>query len=346
MDKRDIKDLTLEELQAEVEGWGEPRFRAIQIFDWVYRKGISSFSAATDLPLALRQKLEACCLLRPLELEERLLSADGTEKYLLRLADGEFIETVLIPSGRRQTLCLSTQVGCKFGCVFCASGMGGFKRNLRPSEIVEQILFLRNRLEVHLTNYVFMGMGEPLDNAANVVKAIRIMNAPQGLGIAARRITVSTCGIIPGIKRLQDLGLQVNLSLSLHAISPELRSRLLPLSRKYPLPELVKALLGYMRKTGRRLTLEYVLLGGVNDSIAEARRLAGLARKLRANVNLIPLSPVLGLESSAPPGAQVRAFQRALEERGIRATLRRSRGGDIQAACGQLAGKKRGFPRK
>ncbi len=337
--RKDIRDLSFKELAEELKDLGEPAYRAGQVFDWLYKKGAASFDAFTDLPKSLRFKLEERFLLGSLALVERLVSADKTEKFLFRLADGNFIESVLIPAGKRNTLCLSTQVGCKFGCAFCASGMGGFKRSLRPSEMLGQALFLQEELSLNLTNVVFMGMGEPLDNYDNVVRAVQIMNDPRGMGIAARRITVSTVGIIPGIERLRTLGLQVNLSLSLHAVREELRSKLLPVSRKYTLPEILQACKEYVRETGRMMTLEYILLGGLNDSAEDASRLGSIARKLKAKVNLIPCSPVPGLGFEPPSADKNKLFLRWLRERGVNVTLRRSKGVDIQAACGQLAGK-------
>jgi 23S rRNA (adenine2503-C2)-methyltransferase len=334
----DIKDLTFEELKSWLESCGEPKYRASQIFDWVYKKGATSFSDFTDLPKGLRQRLADHFSFRSLELGERLKSQDGTEKLLFKLADGQFIEAVLISSGERKTLCLSTQVGCKFACAFCASGMGGLTRNMLPSEISGQVLFLRDRLNLSLTNFVFMGMGEPLDNVDNVIKAIRIMNAPEGLGIAARRITVSTAGIIPGIEHLKTLGLQVKLSLSLHAVRDDLRSRLLPVNKKYPLAKLLSVCADYVERTGRLVTLEYILIGGINDSVAEARRLASIAKRLKAKVNLIPYSPIPGLDFVPSPQSRQGLFLRTLDGLKVKATLRRSKGEDIQAACGQLAG--------
>lgn len=341
IEKKDIKDFSLEELKVELEKWGEPSYRAAQIFDWIYKKGATSFDAFTDLPKILRQKLEENFSLRSLVLADHVTSQDGTEKFLFELADGNFIETVLIPAANRNTLCLSTQVGCKFACVFCASGMGGFIRNLFPSEILGQILFLQDKLSVHLTNFVFMGMGEPLDNYENIVKAVRIMNDPKGLGIAARRITISTSGITPGIEQLKNLGLQVNLSLSVHSVKDEVRSKLMPINNKYPLEELLQACQDYVKRTGRRMTLEYILLLDINDSAGDARRLAAVAKRLRAKVNLIPYSQACGLGFETPPKERAEFFLRILEEKGVSATMRRSKGADIQAACGQLAGRLR-----
>jgi 23S rRNA (adenine2503-C2)-methyltransferase len=338
----DIRNLTFAELRAEFDSWGEPAYRAKQVFEWIYQKGADSFAAMTDLPKSLRQRLEDKFRLGVLELAEQLRSEDGTEKLLFRLTDGQLIEAVLIPSGGRRTLCLSTQVGCKFACVFCASGAGGFARNLLPSEMLGQILILRDKLDVGLTNFVFMGMGEPLDNLDNLVRTVRIMNAPEGMGIAARRMTISTVGIVPAIEKLEGLGLQVSLSLSLHATTDELRSRLLPVNRKYPLAEVVKAGAHYARTTGRMITIEYILISSLNDSAADARRLASIARKLRAKINLIPYSQGCGAGFAPSPGSRQQAFLQTLESLGVAATVRRSKGGDIRAACGQLAGKKRG----
>ena len=338
----DIRDFSFDELKAELDGWGEPAFRAKQVFEWVYQKGAGSFADMTDLPKSLRRRLEDTFRLGVLELAEQLRSEDGTEKFLFRLADGRLIETVLIPSGGRRTLCLSTQVGCKFACVFCASGAGGFERNLLPSEMLGQVLFLRDRLEVRLTNFVFMGMGEPLDNLDNLVRTVRIMNSREGMSIAARRITVSTVGIVPAIEKLEGLGLQVSLSLSLHATTDELRSRLLPANRKYPLAEVIKAGAHYARTTGRMITIEYILISGLNDLEADARRLVSIARRLRAKVNLIPYSPGCGPRFAPSPAPRMQAFVQVLENLGVETTIRRSKGADIRAACGQLAGKKRG----
>lgn len=337
---KDLKDISFDEFRAELDGWGEPSYRAKQIFEWMYQKGADSFAAMTDLPKDLRRRLEDTYALRSLELTEKLRSEDGTEKFLFRLLDGQFIETVLIPSGNRRTVCLSTQVGCKFACVFCASGAGGFIRNLIPSEILGQVLFLRDRLDMRLTNFVFMGMGEPLDNLDNVVRTVRIMNPREGLNIAARRMTISTVGIVPAIEKLEGLGLQVNLSLSLHAATEEARSQLMPVNRKYPLAEVIKACAHYAGATGRMITIEYILISGLNDSAADARRLASIARKLRAKVNLIPYSAGCGPKFKPSPRLRQLAFVQALEGSGIGATIRRSKGGDIRAACGQLAGKK------
>jgi 23S rRNA (adenine2503-C2)-methyltransferase len=335
---RELRDLAFEEVAAQLAEWGEPPFRARQVFDWVYQRGAASFAELSDLPKALREKLERTFSLGALELAEHLVSRDGAEKFLFRLSDGRHIETVLIPAGARKTVCLSSQVGCKYACEFCASGREGFKRDLLPSEMIGQVLFLRDRLEIALTNFVFMGMGEPLDNFANLARTLAVMNAPEGLGIAARRITISTAGVVPGIERLKRLDMQVNLSLSLHAVDDELRSRLMPINRKFPLERVLAACEDYVRETGRLMTLEYILLGGVNDSVPAARRLAAIAKRLRAKINLIPYSEIEGLRFRPSPQPQQRLFLKTLEALRAKATLRRSKGTAIRAACGQLAG--------
>jgi 23S rRNA (adenine2503-C2)-methyltransferase len=336
---KNISDLTLEELKAELEKIDEPAYRAEQIFGWLYKKGVFRFKEMTDLSKNLKERLASAYVIGKLELCGVFKAKDRTEKYLFRLADGYGIETVLIPATGRKTLCLSTQVGCKFACAFCASGLKGFIRNLAPSEIVGQVLHFKNSLEAPLTNIVFMGMGEPLDNFENLAKAIRILNSPQGLEIAARRMTVSTCGIVPGMERFKRLGLQVNLSISLHAATDTKRDQLLPVNRKYPLKKVIKACQDYIRKGGRKITLEYVLLKGANDSLADADGLTRIAKRLKAKVNLIPYSPVPGLPYEVPNEKGIQFFLSRLEEKKIPVTLRRSKGADIQAACGQLAGR-------
>lgn len=318
---------------------GEKPFRAAQIFDGLYKRGASSFGEFTTISRPLREKLAARFTIDGLAIADKRVSADSTTKVLFRLVDGEHIETVLIPAGKRLTICLSTQVGCKFACAFCASGRRGFRRNLRPSEITGQVLHLRRALGREPTNFVFMGMGEPLDNWENLEKALRIMNASEGLGIAARRMTVSTAGFADAFGRLATLDLQINLSLSLHAVTDRLRDRLMPINRRFPLEEVVRAAEDYIRMGGRMMTLEYIVISGLNDSLDDADGLAAIARRLRAKVNLIAYSLVEGCEFKRPSNAEVARFKRWLEERKVGTTLRLSKGADIAAACGQLAGK-------
>jgi 23S rRNA (adenine2503-C2)-methyltransferase len=335
----DIRDLTLGELKTELAAMGERPFRAAQIFDWLYKKRAVRFDEFTSLAQPLRDKLAARFAITPLAVADTRASRDGTAKVLFRLGDGEHVETVLIPAGRRLTVCLSAQVGCKFACAFCASGRHGFRRDLRPSEILGQVLHVRGALGREPSNYVFMGMGEPLDNWTNVEKAIRIMNAPEGMAIAARRITISTAGLADAFVRLSALDLQINVSLSLHAVTDRLRDRLMPINRRFPLEAVVKAAEDYVRSGGRMITLEYCVIAGLNDGLDDADGLAAIARRLRAKVNLIAYSPVEGLEFKPPSESELARFKRWLEERRVGTTVRLSKGSDIAAACGQLAGR-------
>jgi len=334
--------LTLEELKKAIVEMEEPAYRARQIFSWLYQKGANDFNEMTNIAKPLRDKLNQRFHIGTLEVSEHLKSTDGTEKFLFKLTDGNFIETVLIYARNRKTVCVSTQVGCKFACIFCASGLRGFVRDLTPGEITNQILFLQHNLSHKITNYVLMGMGEPLDNYENVSNAITIMNDPEGMAIGARRITISTCGIIPGMEKLKDLGLQINLSVSLHATNNRLRDELMPINRKYPLEELIKACEDYIRSSGRIITLEYILIKGKNDSLKDADELGPIAKRLKAKVNLVPCSPIPGQNFQSPERRSINIFMNRLLKRGANATLRESKGKDIKAACGQLAGKAKG----
>jgi 23S rRNA (adenine2503-C2)-methyltransferase len=337
MDKKDIKNFTLEELREEFKKNSEPSYRAEQIFSWIYKKGAEDFSAMNNIPKLFMDKLAKSyyiCSIKPLK---QLKSIDGTEKILFELSDGNLIETVLICSGKRKTACISTQAGCKYACVFCASGMNGFKRDLSVSEILSQALFLEHALKHGVTNFVFMGMGEPLDNYENMSRAIKIMNSPKAMAVAARRITVSTSGVIPGIEKFKALGLQANLSISLHAADNELRDRLMPINKKYPLGELLEACQDYINSGGRMLTLEYIVLKDINDSQKDIEGLSKIAKRLKAKVNLIPYSEVCGVNFKAPLKKDVKDFESGLLKKGINVTIRESKGKDIMAACGQLA---------
>ncbi len=339
MGKRDIKEFTLPELKEILLGMGEPGYRAEQIFHWIYQRGVATFRQMENIPLPLRKSLEQAFFISQPHLEEKVSSPDGTEKFLFRLENGNFIETVMIPAPGRLTVCLSTQVGCKYRCGFCASGEIGFIRNLSLAEIVNQLLFVRFFRKRKITNVVFMGMGEPFDNYEHLVRAIKVINCPKGLGIGARKITVSTCGIVSGIRRFADLGLQVELSLSLHAPDDQLRAKLMPVAKKYPLKEVLQACADYTKKTGRVITLEYLLVKGINDKVAHSHSLAAIARTVKAKVNLIGYNPVPGKPYQAPTEKEIRSFAARLASQGVNVTVRRSKGKDIQAACGQLAGK-------
>jgi len=338
MNKKDIKNFTLEEFKKELENISEPSYRAEQVFSWIYKKGVSDFSAMNNLPKLFREKLSQSYHIGAIKLLKHLKSVDQTEKFLFELSDGNLIETVLIYAWKRKTLCVSTQAGCKYACSFCASGMNGFKRDLSVSETLSQITAIEHNLKHKITNFVFMGMGEPFDNYDNVSKAIKIMNSKKAMGIAARRITVSTSGIIPGIEKFKELGLQVNLSISLHAVNNELRDTLMSVNKIYPLEKLLKACEDYMENCGRMLTFEYILLRGVNDSPKDIDELARIAKRLKAKINLIAYSPISGLDFQAPLEKDVKIFEDELLKRGASVTVRDSKGKDILAACGQLAG--------
>jgi 23S rRNA (adenine2503-C2)-methyltransferase len=315
-------------------------FQGRQVFRWIHQKKVFDFDRMTDVSKALRARLQTECVCGELELvhvSESSRSA-GTRKALYRLRDGETVESVLIRDRDRTTLCLSTQVGCAVKCTFCATGYSGYTRNLSAGEIVEQALRLlaEEDLGGRSPNIVYMGMGEPFRNYEATVRSIRLLMARDGLGIGARRITVSTVGEVEGIRRFGDEDWQVRLSVSLHAANDTLRSELVPLNRKYPLDVLLAAVRHYIEKTGRQVTFEGALLDGVNDSIEHANELADRISGMRTTVNLIPCNPVAGLGYSPPSRERCEAFRDALEHRGLSATLRRERGQDIDAACGQL----------
>lgn len=338
MSRKDIKNFTFEEFKKELGEIQEPAYRAEQIFSWIYKKGINDFESMPNLPKGLRDRLSLLYYIGSIKPLKHLRSFDGTEKVIFELGDGKLIETVLIYADKRKTACLSTQVGCKFTCSFCASGMNGFKRNLTASEILSQILFLQHGLKHRITNFVFMGMGEPLDNYENVSKVIKIMNSPEAMAVAARRITVSTSGIIPGIEKFKGLGLQVNLSISLHAVNNELRDKLMPVNKKYPLEKLINSCEDYIDNGGRMITLEYILIKDINDSQKDIDVLIRIAKTLKAKVNIIPYSPVSNLKFRAPEKKDITVFENKLMSQGVNVTVRQSKGKDIMAACGQLAG--------
>jgi 23S rRNA (adenine2503-C2)-methyltransferase len=342
--KTDIKSLVIGELQEQLRDMGEPGFRAGQITDWVYQKRIDTIEKMTDLPLPLRARLVETFSFSRIELVRVLGAGDTTRKFLFRLADGNLIESVLIPASPalyggksdRRTICVSTQVGCAYGCKFCASGLEGFSRNLNPNEIVDQLLAVENATAEKIDNVVFMGMGEPLANLENVLRAIRIINAEWGLSIGARRITISTSGLAPQIRKLAEEPLQIRLAISLHGASDEVRNRIMPINRGYNIETLLSACDYYNAHKKQRLTFEYILIAGVNDSDEQARLLSRHAHRLSAKVNLIPYNSVDGLPWTRPSKERQEKFLAILRERAIPATLRREKGHDIDAACGQL----------
>lgn len=337
MEQIDIKSLTLEELRGELSGKGEKAFRADQLYQWMHEKLAEGFSEMSNLSKAFREWLETEYEYVTLEIVEVQRSKlDGTCKYLFRLPDGHVIESVLMRYHHGNSVCISSQVGCRMGCRFCASTIGGLERNLRPSEMLEQIYRIQKDSGERVSNVVVMGTGEPLDNYDNLVRFIRLLSHEKGLNISQRNITVSTCGIVPGIRRLAEEQLTITLALSLHAVTQEKRRELMPIANRYDLSEVLGACGYYFEKTGRRLTLEYSLVSGVNDSEEDAKALSKLASPLRAHVNLIPVNPVTERNFVQPKEKIIDNFKKNLEKYGINATLRREMGRDIDGACGQL----------
>ena len=342
--KIDLRSLQLDELREKLGELGEPSYRAGQITDWLYKKRVESLENMTDLPQELRGRLAKLFAFERLEVVRVLGSQDATRKFLFRLSDENLIESVLTPASLalygeksdRRTICISTQVGCAYGCKFCASGLEGFSRNLRVNEIVDQILTVERESGEKIDNIVFMGMGEPLANFDNVMTAIRIINAPWGLGIGARHITVSTSGLAPQIRKLADEPLQIRLAVSLHGATDDVRDQIMPINRKYNIAALLSACDYYTAHTRQRLTFEYILIAGVNDTEEQADFLAQHARRLSAKVNLIPYNSVEGLRWSRPSRNRQEKFLSILRADGVAATLRREKGHDINAACGQL----------
>jgi len=322
----------------------ERPYRADQLLQWVFEKRATSYDEMTNLGIALREKLAAAHPISTLELARKQGSEDTTQKFLFKLRDGRFVETVLIPASPalygersdRRTACVSSQVGCAYGCKFCASGLAGFARNLNVSEIVEQLLKVENYSGEKVNNIVFMGMGEPLANLSNLTGALEIINAHWGLNIGARHITVSTSGLAPQIKKLADFPMPVRLAISLHGASDAVRSQIMPVNRKYPIAKLFEALEYWHTKKKQRVTFEYILIEGVNDALEEAELLARHAKSIKAKVNLIPYNTVDGLPWERPDEPQQERFLTVLKSAGVTATLRREKGHDIDAACGQL----------
>jgi len=325
---------TREELEAIAAGWGEPAYRGRQIARWMYARGVDSFDAMTDLPTALRKRISDEARLNCLTLVRRQQAKDGTEKFLFGLSDGESIETVSLPFADRTSICVSSQAGCPIRCTFCATGRSGYSRNLSAGEIVDQLLTARRLTGRTYTHVVFMGMGEPLMNTREVLKAARIMHSE--IGVPMRHITISTVGLVPEMLSLAGENEPFTLAVSLHAPNDAIRQTLIPVARRYPLSEILAACDAYQEKTGRRVTFEYVLLRGVNDQPEHARQLAALIRGGQNHVNLIPYNPGASDEYHAPRPAEVTQFRRILEQSNIAATQRMERGQEIMAACGQL----------
>ena len=336
--------MTPGEVEALIKEMGEPGFRAKQVVEWTFVRRVADIEAMTNLPKALRERLKERLVTRTMSIATVSGSADTTRKFLLKLHDGRYVETVLIPANPalyggksdRRTLCVSSQVGCAYDCKFCASGLAGFTRNLTDGEIVEQIVQVEAHTGERVDNLVFMGMGEPLANFSNLIKAIEILNAEWGIGIGARHMTVSTSGLAPQIQKLADFPLQIRLAISLHGARDPVRDQIMPVNRKYPLAELFGALEAWNAKRKQFLTFEFILIEDVNDSLDQARLLAKRARSVNAKVNLIPYNTVDGLPWKRPSEQRQEAFLAVLTSAGVTATLRREKGHDIAAACGQL----------
>lgn len=350
--KEELLGLNQKELEDFVLASGQPKYRARQIYKWIYTKETSSFYEMTDLPKEVRNQFDDRAVISIPRVLKQRASVDGTRKFLMELEDKKKIETVLIPHSNdkkcQYTLCISTQVGCPIGCAFCATGQSGFLRNLAFHEIVGQVLGSKRELQKRIKNadenlignIVYMGMGEPLLNFDATIKSVNLINDPKGLNIGQRHITISTSGEVKGIKRLKESGLQITLAISLHAADNQLRDKLIPINRKYPLEVLMEAVSEYIERTNRRVTFEYIMLDEVNIRKQDAENLIQLIKPLMANINLIPYNKVKGLAFERPGPEKIRRFFNWLAEGGLNVTMREEKGSDIEAACGQLAMKK------
>ncbi len=340
-EKMDIKSMNMPELEAYFQQLGQPQYRAKQVFSWLH-KGVHSFSEMGNLPKALREQLEEQCDIAVPQIQRKQVSKlDGTIKYLWKLRDGNCIETVLMRYKHGNTVCISSEVGCAMGCVFCASTQEGLVRRLAPSEMLDQVLFTQMDSGCPISNIVLMGIGEPLDNFDTVLRFLELVNSPDGMNIGMRHISLSTCGLVKMMNKLAEKDLQLTLSVSLHAPDDETRSRIMPVNRSVGVDQLIAACRWYFEKTGRRISYEYAMIDGVNDSDWQADLLAARLKGIPSHVNLIPLNEVR--ESPLKPSKRVRQFQKRLEDQGITVTVRRKLGGDIDASCGQLRRKTLGI---
>jgi len=334
--RQDLRGMKKEEIVNLMEEIKEPSFRGEQVFQWIQGRGVSKWEQMHNLPQGLKEKLATRTFIPPLKPDREWEGQDGTRKFLFELFDGEKIESVLLKHPDHYTLCISTQVGCRFNCLFCATGKMGLKRNLMAGEITGQVLEVVFREKIKPRNVVFMGMGEPLDNLEAVLKTIYLLGDQQGQNIGQRRITISTCGLIPEINRLAALELQCVLAISLNAPADDLRSKLMPINRTYPLEELLRACQNYFTTSGRRISFEYALIKGINDTPDHAHHLAALLGKFPAHINLLPANPIQHAGFEGAGEETLKRFLSILEASGLPVTVRRSRGQDIQAACGQL----------
>lgn len=337
MEKTDIKSLNLEELTAFMVSIGEKPFRAKQLYEWMHQKLAASYDEMTNLSKALKEKLLQSAAFTSLTVvEEKISNIDGTRKYLFGLSDGNVIESVLMKYKHGNSVCISSQVGCRMGCRFCASTLDGLERNLLPSEMLDQIYRIQSITGERVSHVVVMGSGEPMDNYDNLVRFIRLLTDENGLNLSQRNITVSTCGLVPGILKLSEEGLQITLALSLHAPNDEVRKTLMPVANSYHLADVLSACHTYFEKTGRRLTFEYSLVRGVNDNLEEAAALTRLIKDQHGHVNLIPVNPIKERDYVQSDRKAILAFKNLLEKNGINVTIRREMGRDINGACGQL----------
>lgn len=336
MAKTDIKSMNVAELEVLITGMGQPRFRASQLFKWL-QSGVEDFDEMTNIPKGLRESLKESCYIAGVTIEKKLVSGiDGTVKYLYRLFDGELIESVLMRYEHGYTVCISTQVGCRMGCSFCASGLCGLKRNLTASEMLSQIMMAAKDNGIRVSNVVMMGMGEPLDNFDNSVRFLELVSNEKGLGIGLRHISLSTSGVVSGIEKLKEYNLPITLSISLHAPNDEIRSSMMKVNKKWNVDTLLRACKEYQRVTTRRISFEYALIENVNDSEKCADELAARLKGIMCHVNLIPANPVKENSFKKPDKNKIQKFRQLLEAKGLNATVRRTLGADIEASCGQL----------
>ncbi|WP_022749673.1 23S rRNA (adenine(2503)-C(2))-methyltransferase RlmN [Lachnobacterium bovis] len=337
MEKTDIKSMNLEELISFMESIGEKKFRAKQIYQWLHQKNVDTFEEMSNLSKALREKLDETTYLTSLKkIDVQISKLDGTRKYLFALADGNVIESVLMKYKHGNSVCISSQVGCRMGCRFCASTLDGLVRGLTPAEMIDQIYQIGKDIGERISNVVVMGTGEPMDNFDNLIKFIELLTDENGLNISQRNLTVSTCGLVPRMKQLADMKLQITLALSLHASNQEKRKSLMPIANKYDITEVIDACKYYVNVTKRRITFEYSLVGGVNDTDEDAKELSALVRNINCHINLIPVNPIKERDYVQSNAKVISAFKNKLEKNGINVTIRREMGRDIDGACGQL----------
>ena len=335
-DKIDIKSLDFMELQELLESMGEKKFRSKQLYDWIHKNLVLSFDEMTNLSKDMRKKLADTCTIEGARIIKKQVSSDGTAKFLMRLSDGNTVESVLMKYKHGNSVCISTQVGCRMGCRFCASTVGGLIRSLKTSEMLDQIYTIQKISGERVDNVVVMGSGEPMDNFDNIIRFLSLLNSEQGLNISARNITVSTCGIVPKIIELADKKLQITLAISLHAPNDELRKTMMPIANKYSIEEIMEACRYYLKQTNRRISFEYSLVKDVNDTEECAQQLISLVKGMNCHINLIPVNPIKERDYRQSEQKAIYAFKNKLEKNGINVTIRREMGRDIDGACGQL----------